>query len=115
MKIQELECRTGLERPSIRFYEKEGLLTPVRLENGYREYSEADVELLKKIKLLRQLGMSVEKIRALQQGSEDLSAAIARQAAFHSSQIDEHRRCGGGRVFLPECGALSEIAPGGSD
>ena len=93
MKIQELECRTGLERPSIRFYEKEGLLTPVRLENGYREYSEADVELLKKIKLLRQLGMSVEKIRALQQGSEDLSAAIARQAAFHSSQIDEHRRC----------------------
>ncbi len=93
MKIQELERRTGLERPSIRFYEKEGLLTPARLENGYREYSEADVELLKKIKLLRQLGMSVEKIRALQQGSEDLSAAIARQAAFHSSQIDEHRRC----------------------
>ena len=46
MKIQELERRTGLERPSIRFYEKEGLLTPVRLENGYREYSEADVELL---------------------------------------------------------------------
>ena len=93
MKIQELERRTGLERASIRFYEKEGLLNPKRLENGYREYSEADVELLKKIKLLRQLGMSVDKIRALQQGSEDLSAAIARQASFHSSQIDEHRRC----------------------
>lgn len=93
MKIQELERRTGLERPSIRFYEKEGLLNPKRLENGYREYSEEDAQLLKKIKLLRQLGMSVDKIRALQQGSEDLSAAIARQASFHSSQIDEHRRC----------------------
>jgi DNA-binding transcriptional MerR regulator len=69
MRIQELERRTGLERPSIGFYEKEGLLIPVGLENGYREYSEAEVELLKKIKLLRQLGMSVEKIRALQQGS----------------------------------------------
>ena len=36
MKIQELERRTGLERASFRFYEKEGLLTPQRLENGYR-------------------------------------------------------------------------------
>lgn len=93
MRIQEFERKTGLERPSIRFYEKEGLLNPKRLENGYREYSEEDVELLKKIKLLRQLGLSVEKISALQQGSEDLSDAIARQAAYHSSQIDDHKRC----------------------
>ena len=93
MKIQELERMTGLERPSIRFYEKEGLLVPNRLENGYRDYSEADAELLKKIKLLRRLGMSIEKIRALQQGSADLSAAIAQQVSYHSSQIDEHRRC----------------------
>ena len=53
IKIQELERRTGLERASIRFYEKEGLLNPQRLENGYREYSVEDSELLKKIKLLR--------------------------------------------------------------
>lgn len=93
MKIQELERMTGLERPSIRFYEKEGLLIPERLENGYRDYSEADAELLKKIKLLRRLGMSIEKIRALQQGSADLSAVITQQVSYHSSQIDEHRRC----------------------
>ncbi len=93
MKIQELERKTGLERPSIRFYEKEGLLNPKRLENGYRDYSEYDVQMLKKIKLLRQLGLSVDKIRALQQGNEDLSAAIAHQMAYHSSQIEEHRRC----------------------
>lgn len=93
MKIQELERKTGLERPSIRFYEKEGLLIPKRLENGYREYTDEDAELLKKIKLLRRLGMSIEKIRALQQGSADLSAVIAQQVSYHSSQIDEHRRC----------------------
>ena len=93
MKIQELERITGLERPSIRFYEKEGLLNPRRLENGYREYSEEDAVLLKKIKLLRRLGMSVEKIRDLQQGSEDLATVIARQVSCHSSQIDDHRRC----------------------
>ena len=93
MKIQELEQRTGLERASIRFYEKEGLLNPKRLDNGYRDYSEEDVQLLKKIKLLRRLGMSVEKIRQLQQGSEDLNPAIAQLTGHHSSMIDEHRRC----------------------
>ena len=93
MRIQELERKTGLERPSIRFYEKEGLLNPKRLENGYREYSEEDVELLKKIKLLRRLGMGIEQIKQLQQGSEDLSQAIARLTAYHSSQIDDHKRC----------------------
>lgn len=93
MKIQELERKTGLERPSIRFYEKEGLLNPRRLENGYREYSEEDVDLLKKIKLLRRLGMRIDQIRALQQGREDLSVVIARQVAIHTSQIEDHRRC----------------------
>ena len=93
MRIQELERKTGLERPSIRFYEKEGLLNPKRLENGYREYSEDDVGLLKKIKLLRRLGMGIEKIKQLQQGNEDLSQAIAHLTAYHSSQIDDHKRC----------------------
>lgn len=93
MKIQMVESRTGLDRPSIRFYEKEGLLNPQRLENGYREYSDADVELLLKIKLLRRLGMSVEKIRSLQQGSADLNSAIAQQMAVHTSQIEDYRRC----------------------
>lgn len=93
MRIQELERKTGLERPSIRFYEKEGLLNPKRTENGYREYSEEDAELLKKIKLLRRLGMTIEKIKQLQQGSADLSAAVAQQASLHTSQIDDHRRC----------------------
>ena len=93
MKIQAVESCTGLDRPSIRFYEKEGLLNPQRLENGYREYSEQDVELLLKIKLLRRLGMSVEKIRALQQGSADLLSAVVQQIQLHNSQIDEHRRC----------------------
>ena len=93
MKIQELEYKTGLERPSIRFYEKEGLLNPRRLENGYRDYSQEDADLLKKIKLLRRLGMSVEKIRALQQGSENLDNAITNLMHYHTSQIDDHRRC----------------------
>ena len=44
MHIAQLEEDLGLSRASIRFYEKEGLLSPERLANGYRDYSEEDLE-----------------------------------------------------------------------
>ena len=58
MKINEVERLVGVTKRNIRFYEKEGLLAPDRnAENGYRDYGEADVETLKKIKLLRKLDL----------------------------------------------------------
>ncbi len=93
MKIQDMERITGLDRASIRFYEREGLLIPKRLENGYRDYSEADGVMLKKIKLLRRLGLSVDAIRSLQKGSGDLTKAMAQQINVHTSQIEDHKRC----------------------
>ena len=60
MTIKDLEERTGLSRANIRFYEKEGLLSPLRRENGYREYTEEDVQTLQRIKLLRSLQFSIE-------------------------------------------------------
>lgn len=44
MKIKEIEKRTGISSPNIRFYEAEGLVCPMRnQENNYREYSEEDM------------------------------------------------------------------------
>ena len=77
MTIKEIEERTGLERANIRFYEKEGLLMPDRLENGYRSYTEKDVQTLLRIKLLRSLQLSLEDIRALQKGEKQLSEALS--------------------------------------
>ena len=49
MKINQVEQLAGITKGNIRFYEKEGLLTPGRnSENGYREYTEADVIWLNK-------------------------------------------------------------------
>lgn len=79
MLIRDLESRTGLDRATIRFYEKEGMITPVRQENGYREYSQEDCENLLKIKLLRQLGMPLHKIKELQEGRADFRAAMEAQ------------------------------------
>ena len=52
MTIKEIEELAGMPRANIRYYEAEGLLSPVRSENGYRDYSEEDLSILKKIKLL---------------------------------------------------------------
>lgn len=92
MRILDLENRTGLERATIRFYEKEGLITPKRTENGYREYSEEDFHQLMKIKLLRQLGLSLEKIKDLQQGKADFAAALDDQIQRLSQQIEDQQR-----------------------
>ena len=69
MTIKEIEERAGMARANIRFYEKEGLISPVRQENGYRDYSEKDLEDLEKIKLLRALDLSVEAIREAKAGN----------------------------------------------
>ena len=81
MTIKELERRTGLPRTSIRFYEQEGLLTPERRENNYRDYSEDNVRTLEKIKLLRRLGVTIEELRALRDGKTDLGAVLDRRLA----------------------------------
>ena len=61
MKIKDVEERTGLSRSNVRFYEKEKLIEPSRNEsNGYRDYSENDVENIKKIAYLRTLGISIK-------------------------------------------------------
>lgn len=81
MTVKELEEALGMPRASIRFYEQEGLLSPARSSNGYRDYSPEDVETLKKIKFLRGLGVDLETIRALQAGKVTLSQALRDQLA----------------------------------
>ena len=77
MTISEMEVATGLDRATIRFYEKQGLLCPQRLENRYRDYSDEDRQTLLRIKLLRELGVGLEEIRALQQGTAALPETLA--------------------------------------
>lgn len=76
MTIKEVESRTGLARANIRYYEEQGFFTPERGENGYRNYTGRDVDLLLKVKLLRQLGFSLEDIHDLQRGDRNLASAL---------------------------------------
>lgn len=79
MKINEVEARVGITKKNIRFYEQEGLLTPRRNhENGYRDYSQQEVDALMRIKLLRKLGLPLEEIRRMQAGQITVGDAMRR-------------------------------------
>lgn len=88
MLIRDLEYKSGLDRATIRYYEKEGLIEPERHENGYRNYSEEQLSQLLKIKLLRQLGLSLESIKELQKGTGNLDTVLRKQILILESQID---------------------------
>ena len=87
MNMKEIEAKCGLTRANIRYYEKEGLLTPVRRENGYRDYSEEDLKLLKRIRLLRELGISLEEIRQLKECPEQLKQVLERRLTDMEQEI----------------------------
>ena len=87
MTIKELEEKTGLARANIRYYEQQGLLSPERRENGYRDYSEGDLATLQKIKLLRHLGLSIETIKQVQTGECALPEALAEREKALADEV----------------------------
>lgn len=77
MRIKEVEKTTGLTAKAIRLYESKGLVSVGReSENDYRDYTEADVERLKTIAVLRQLDVPVKTIKEWSDGKVSLSSMI---------------------------------------
>ena len=89
MKVNELEKTLNISRANIRFYEKEGLLKPSRKENNYRDYSEEEVALLKKIVIYRKLGISIGDIKSIFDGDLSLDSAISQNINSINNEIAE--------------------------
>ena len=112
MTIHELEKRTGLPRASIRFYEKEGLLSPKRLANGYRDYSEEEALTLEKIALLRRLDLPLEDIRRVQRGEVPLGLALEKQdEALVARQKETEQALRISRAIRNEGASYSTLQP----
>ncbi|WP_348786498.1 MerR family transcriptional regulator [Leifsonia sp. NPDC080035] len=65
MKIGELSERAGVAPRLLRYYEEQGLLASTRSANGYRDYAEADVATVERIRGLLGAGMTTRLIRML--------------------------------------------------
>ena len=90
MKINQVEELVGITKKNIRFYEEQGLISPERnRDNGYREYSLKDVELLNKIKLLRRLEVSIEEIKRLETGESSVADCLDRHISHFTHRQQE--------------------------
>ena len=63
MLIKETCMRCKLTKKAVEYYEQKGLLTPNTLENGYRDYSDEDISILKEISVLRRCGVGITEIQ----------------------------------------------------
>jgi DNA-binding transcriptional MerR regulator len=65
MRIGELSRRTGVATRLLRYYEEQGLLTPPRAGNTYRNYGEEDVARAERVALLVRSGVPTRLIKVL--------------------------------------------------
>jgi len=93
LSIGKLSDRVGFSNPTIRYYEKLGLLdTPQRSSSGYRLYSEADEERLKFIQKAKKIGLSLEEIKQLitvRQNGTPPCNELKQMVQKHITQLDQ--------------------------
>jgi DNA-binding transcriptional MerR regulator len=63
MRIGELASTAGTTTRALRYYEAQGLLNAPRRTNGYREYDESHLRLVREIQALQAVGFHLEETR----------------------------------------------------
>lgn len=128
LTIGKLAAATGANVETIRYYERAGLISPpARTEGNYRSYRDDDVARLRFIRRTRDLGFSLEQVRALLSisGQRDSSCGtvdaiatehlvevdrkIADLTALRRELADAVASCAGGKVA--ECRILEAFGP----
>ena len=81
--IKEAAQLSGVSVKTLHHYDKIGLLVPLKSENGYRTYSQEDLERLQVILYYKYLGFSLEKIaELLKEERTDLLPHLTRQLDY---------------------------------
>ncbi|SRR6266487_238031 len=63
MRIGELAARVGTSTRTLRYYEARGLLRARRSVNGYRDYDEEDLRVVREIRTLLDIGFGLDETR----------------------------------------------------
>lgn len=73
MLINEAARKCGITKKAVQYYVEQGLVDPKALENGYRDFSEEDTKVLKRVVLYRKLGLSIREIRRVLEDRGEIS------------------------------------------
>lgn len=99
-KIGEISKITNLTIDTLRYYEKEGLITPARDQNNIRMYSDSDIRWIQFIKKLKQTGMPLKNIKEYSNLRDQSDSTINERLSLlyeqkqrleqNSKQLEEH-------------------------
>ncbi|MEC6798530.1 MerR family transcriptional regulator [Photobacterium sp. S4TG1] len=76
--ISELATKVGISRTTLLYYEKQGLIKGHRLDNGYRHYSESDLQRLFLIKQLQSAGLTLKECQSCLEAKLDKNILFER-------------------------------------
>ena len=119
LAIGELGCLTGTKVETIRYYERIGLLAaPKRTAGNYRAYGPEHLKRLSFIRRSRDLGFSLDQVRALLDLSDDRDRpceAVDIIAKTHLAEVDRKiadlralRRELNGMITRCRCGTVAD-------
>ena len=63
MLINEIAKKCNITKKAVQYYVEQDLIVPNVLENGYKDFSEQDINLIKQIVLYRKLGLNISEIK----------------------------------------------------
>lgn len=102
MLIGELSNKTGLSRDTIRFYEKQGLISVARKErrfNNYKEYSAETLQRLLSLKMIKRFGFTLNEASGLldmiemnEANCDNVSVKIETKVKLIDEKIKELRK-----------------------
>jgi MerR family transcriptional regulator, heat shock protein HspR len=81
----------GVQRQTLRIYERKGLVDPARTDGGNRRYSEEDIELLRRIQDLTTEGLNLAGVKRVLELEAEL-ARLEAELAEARAQAREARR-----------------------
>lgn len=90
MLMNEVCKRVHLTKKAVEYYMEHHLIMPVVLENGYREFSEQDVDTLNQINVLRKLDISVDEIKSILNDPTNAtlqSVAVRKELDYQRNEI----------------------------
>ncbi len=91
-RIGEFSVLSKTTIKALRYYEKEGLLVPTKVEfNGYRYYDAKELITVAKIKSLRQLDISISDIKNILNGNQNINEVLKRKKEEIENNLNEYK------------------------
>ena len=76
MLINEVAKQCGITKKAVQYYVVQHMVNPNVLENGYKEFTAQDIEIIKRIVLYRRLDLSIPEIKKVLEKNDNVKSIL---------------------------------------